>query len=141
MKKEDWKGWGLAVEIITGVFGVIYTGLQIYHMICFPTVFYKSLTNILLVAVLYGVFFLLECCPQWIHRLPVKLFTNKVRSYCIWMVRTVKLIFVVSVMVASVFDILEVHMHSVFGILVIVAILAAVGYFECRILREIGRYK
>ena len=128
-------------ESICLVLGLIYIGLQCYYGIYYRVSPLKLILNILLAAAVYAVLTILAVYPERINGLKPEECDGKVRQYSIRMVLLVKVIFMVSLLVPCVFDVLGIGMKNIVGLGVAGVILVVVAYYEYRIIRLLQKRK
>ncbi len=141
MKKESQNFLIPLAESACLVMGLIYIGLQCYYGIYYRISPLKLILNILMAAAVYAVLTLLAVYPERINGLRPEECEGKIRQYSIRMVLLVKVIFMVSLLVPCVFDVLGIGMKEIAGLAVAGVILAVVVYYEYRIIRLLRKRK
>lgn len=141
MKKKDLTVSVLFLEAITIVFGMFYIGLQIFYGLHYHVEVYKVLCNIVALLLVYGALTVLCIYPEKVHRFPKELFTEQIRRYTLWMLRLVKYIFVVSIMVPCVCDVLGVDLNRVVSLIVVILVVLIIAYYETKIYQTIQQLR
>ncbi len=137
MKKKDWTVAGLLVEATAIVAGLIYLGLQIYYGILYGVSIFTLIMNILVFLCVYAGLTLLVFFPEKVNRLSVEICQGKIRQDTIWMVRLIKLIFVLSLLFTSICDVMGLKIEAAYSLIVAGFILATAIFFEARIIRTL----
>ena len=141
MKKDDMTVPVLLLEAVTIVFGMIYIGLQIFYGVRYQVEIYKVICNIAALLLIYGGLTLLSVYPEKVHRLPKELFTAQIRRYPLWMVRVLKYIFVASMMIPCLCDVLGVDLNGAVGLVVVILVIIVVAYYETKIIQIIKQLR
>lgn len=139
MRKEDLTVPAILAEAVILILGITYTGMQIYYGITYHIAPVQFICNILGIILVYAGLSVLSCYPEKINRLPEEVCTGKIRTCSIRMVRLVKMIFVVGLMIPCVADVLGTEIRDAFSLVVILAILLTVIFYEAVIIREIRK--
>ena len=141
MRKEDLSVAALFLESITIILGIVYMGLQIFYGFYYHVPPYKFILNLLVMILVYAGLTLLSMYPEKINSIPRQVCKGRVRKYSLWMVRLIKAIFVVSLLIPSVFDVIGIGIQSVYSLIVIGLILVVAGYCEYHIIQEFKNRK
>lgn len=141
MRKDKWTVPAFVMEAAGIVLGLIYICLQIYYGIYYGVSPMKIVMNLLVAVLVYAMFTMLAIYPERIHGLMPEMCTGDVRKYSIRMVRIVKFIFIASLLIPCVFDIIGIELHGIVNLVVIVMILAVIIYYEYRIIKILRRRK
>ena len=141
VRKEDLSVVALLLEAINLILGIVYMGLQIFYGIYYHVPPYKFILNLLVMILVYAGLTLLSMYPEKINSIPRQVCQGRVRKYSLWMVRLVKTIFVVSLLIPCVFDVMGVGIQSVYSLIVIGLILVVAGYCEYHIIQELKNRK
>jgi len=129
MRKEDLTTGNIICEAVGIVSTLIYVGLQIYCGILYGAPPMTIITNIAMVVLVYIGLVLLAFCPEKVNRLEPEVCTGKVRQLTIHMLLYVKLVFVVSLLFTSIYDVIGQDVdggYSLISVGLMVAI--AIGY-------------
>lgn len=137
MKTKDWTAAGLLAEATALVASLIYLGLQIYYGILYGVVTVKLITNILVFILVFAGLTLLALFPEKVNRLSVQSCQGKIRQDTIWMVRLIKLIFVLSLLFTSICDILGIQIEAAYSLIAAGMMLATAIFYEIRIIRRL----
>ena len=137
MRKEDLSVAALFLESITIILGIVYIGLQIFYGFYYHVPPYKFILNLLVMILVYAGLTLLSMYPEKINSIPRQVCKGRVRKYSLWMVRLIKAIFVVSLLIPSVFDVIGIGIQSVYSWIVIGLIFVIAGYCEYHIIQEL----
>lgn len=137
MKIKDWTAAGLLTEATALVASLIYLGLQIYYGILYGVVMVKLITNIMVFILVFAGLTLLALFPEKVNRLSVQSCQGKIRQDTIWMVRLIKLIFVLSLLFTSICDILGIQIEAAYSLIAAGMMLATAIFYETRIIREL----
>ena len=137
MRKEDLSVAALFLESITIILGIVYMGLQIFYGFYYHVPPYKFILNLLVMILVYAGLTLLSMYPEKINSIPRQVCKGRVRKYSLWMVRLIKAIFVVSLLIPSVFDVIGIGIQSVYSWIVIGLIFVIAGYCEYHIIQEL----
>ncbi len=135
MKREDMTSANAVCEAIGIVSSLLYIGLQIYCGILYETDMITIIMNIVMVVLVYVGITLLSVSPEKVNRLDPEVCTGKVRRLTIQMLLYVKLVFILSLLIPSVCDVLGVAVDSAYSLISTGLMIAiAVGY-ELKILK------
>lgn len=137
MKKSDWTVAGLLVEATAIVAALVYLGLQVYYGILYGVAAFTLIMNILTFLLVYVGMTALLCFPEKVNRLSSEICQGKIRQDTIWMVRLIKLIFVLSLLFTSICDVMGLHIEAAYSLIVAILILAVAIFYEARIIRAI----
>lgn len=137
MKIKDWTAAGLLTEATALVASLIYLGLQIYYGILYGVVMVKLITNIMVFILVFTGLTLLALFPEKVNRLSVQSCQGKIRQDTIWMVRLIKLIFVLSLLFTSICDILGIQIEAAYSLMAAGMMLATAIFYETRIIRRL----
>ena len=137
MNKKDWSVAGLLVEAIAIVASLIYLGLQIYYGIAYQVAPIRLIMNILVFLLVYAGLTLLLIFPEKVNRLSIEICQGKIRQDTLWMVRLIKVIFVLSLLFTSVCDVMGLQIEAAYSLLIEGLMLATAIYFEVKIMREL----
>lgn len=137
MKIKDWTAAGLLTEATALVASLIYLGLQIYYGILYGVVMVKLITNIMVFILVFAGLTLLALFPEKVNRLSVQSCQGKIRQDTIWMVRLIKLIFVLSLLFTSICDILGIQIEAAYSLIAAGMMLATAIFYETRIIRRL----
>lgn len=135
MRKEDLSATAVIAEAVAVILGIVYVILQIYYGIIYHIAAYKFVCNIVGVILIYAGLTLLSCYPEKINRLPAEKCVGPVRSYSVWMVRLVKLVFIAGLMIPCVSDVLGIEMRDAYSLIVVAALLCIAVFCEYKIIR------
>lgn len=141
MKKEEMTLMDLLAEAVGIVAGVIYLGMQIYYGIYYGVAVSHISMNVVMLLLVYVGLTMLSCYPEKVNNLDREACTGDIRRYTVRMLRTVKLIFILSLLFTSVCDVMGYEITSWCSVLVVILILATVFYFEGRIIRMLRNNK
>lgn len=135
MKKEDMT-WGVMLAEAVGlVAALIYLVLQIYCGVSYGVKSINVVLNILMILLIYAGFTMLCIYPEWVNGLRKDVCTGDIRKYTLRMVRSEKLVVVLGVLFASIFDVVGKVLSGGYAVAVVGAMLAAAAYYEYRIIR------
>ena len=137
MRKEDLSVVALLLEAVDLILGLVYIGLQIFYGLYYHVPPYKVILNLLAMVLVYAGLTLLSMNPERINSIPKEICQGTIRKYSLWMVRLIKAIFVVSLLIPSVFDVIGIGIRSVYSLIVIGLILVVAGYCEYHIIQEL----
>ena len=137
MRKEDLSVVALLLEAVDLILGLVYIGLQIFYGLYYHVPPYKFILNLLAMVLVYAGLTLLSMNPERINSIPKEICQGTIRKYSLWMVRLIKAIFVVSLLIPSVFDVIGIGIRSVYSLIVIGLILVVAGYCEYHIIQEL----
>lgn len=137
MRKEDLSVVALLLEAVDLILGLVYIGLQIFYGLYYHVPPYKFILNLLAMVLVYAGLTLLSMNPERINSIPKEICQGTIRKYSLWMVRLIKAIFVVSLLIPSVFDVIGIGIQSVYSLIVIGLILVVAGYCEYHIIQEL----
>lgn len=129
----------LLLEAAGIVSAVLYIGLQIYYGILYGSGFLHICLNAAVLLLVYSGLTLLAVYPERVNGLTKEACTGKVRKYTIQMVRSVKLIFVISLLFTSVCDIMGIELNAGYSLVVVVLIVAVALLYENKIIRILKR--
>ena len=141
MRKEDLSVVALLLEAVDLILGLVYIGLQIFYGLYYHVPPYKFILNLLAMVLVYAGLTLLSMYPERINSIPKEICQGTIRKYSLWMVRLIKAIFVVSLLIPSVFDVIGIGIQSVYSLIVIGLILVVAGYCEYHIIQEFKNRK
>ena len=141
MRKEDLSVVALLLEAVDLILGLVYIGLQIFYGLYYHVPPYKFILNLLAMVLVYVGLTLLSMHPERINGIPQEICQGTIRKYSLWMVRLIKAIFVVSLLLPSVFDVIGIGIQSVYSLIVIGLILVVAGYCEYHIIQEFKNRK
>ena len=141
MRKEDLSVVALLLEAVDLILGLVYIGLQIFYGLYYHVPPYKFILNLLAMVLVYAGLTLLSMNPERINSIPKEICQGTIRKYSLWMVRLIKAIFVVSLLIPSVFDVIGIGIQSVYSLIVIGRILVVAGYCEYHIIQEFKNRK
>ena len=141
MRKEDLSVVALLLEAVDLILGLVYIGLQIFYGLYYHVPPYKFILNLLAMVLVYAGLTLLSMNPERINSIPKEICQGTIRKYSLWMVRLIKAIFVVSLLIPSVFDVIGIGIQSVYSLIVIGLILVVAGYCEYHIIQEFKNRK
>lgn len=134
MRKEDYTFAALLLEALGIVLGVIYVVLQIGYGVYYGISPIKIIMNVLMAVLVYVVLTLLAIHPERINNLSQEVCTGNIRKYSIRMVCLVKFVFIASLLVPCIFDILGMEILTATSLIVVVLIFVIVIYYEYRII-------
>ena len=135
MRKEDMTPVNAVLEAIGIVGSLIYIGLQIYCGILYGADIMITITNIVMVILIYVGLTILSNCPEKVNRLDPEICIGKVRKLTIQMLMFVKLIFVLSLLFTSVCDVIGMSLDEAYSLISTgLMIVIAVGY-EIKIIK------
>lgn len=137
MRKQDMTVVSALVEAICIILGFVYIGLQIFYGITFHIKAYTFILNVLTMILVYAGLSMLSMYPERVNRIEPERCVGNVRTYSLWMVRAVKLIFIVGLLVPSVCDAAGFEILSSYSLIVIGTIILVSVYCEYKILSEL----
>lgn len=137
MRRKDWTIAGLLVEAIAIVASLIYLGLQIYYGILYEAEPIKLIMNILVFLLVYAGLLLLQLFPEKVNRLSSMVCQGKIRQDTIWMVRLIKLIFILSLLFTSICDVMGLQIEAAYSLITAGLILITAIFYEARIIRNL----
>ena len=135
MRKNEWSGIAVLVEITSAILEMIYLVLQIYYGLSYGVQPYKWILNILMSLLVYTGLQLLVFYPERINRLSPEICVGEVRKFSIRMVRLIKFVFVAGLMIPSVADAFGVFVPEAYSLIVILCMLVLAGFYEIKIIR------
>lgn len=135
MKKIETSASAVLSEALGAVMFGVYIGIQIYFAMTYDVRIGKVLMNLIALALIYMGLSVLSFYPERVNGLPKEICSGKIRSYTVWMVRLVKLIFTGGILFASICDALGYEIEKGYHLVVAVLILLAVIVCEVRIIR------
>lgn len=136
MRRKDWSIPAMVFEVVDIMIGFGYIGLQIYYGFLYHIVFYKILMNLIVAVLVYTGLTLLAIYPERMNSLPPEQCVGKVRVYSIRMVRIEKFLFLISLLVPCICDVIKVKVPSLYNVGVILAMVAMAIFYETRIILE-----
>ena len=129
MRKEDLTVGNAICEAVVIVSAILYIGLQIYCGILYRVPVIITVSNILMVVLVYVGMVLLAVYPEKVNRLEPEICTGKVRRLTIHMLLYVKLIFMMSLLFTSVCDVMGKDVDGAYSLISTgLMILISVGY-------------
>ncbi len=137
MRRKDWTIAGLLVEAIAIVASLIYLGLQIYYGILYEAAPRKLIMNILVFLLVYAGLLLFQLFPEKVNRLSSMVCQGKIRQDTIWMVRLIKLIFILSLLFTSICDVMGLQIEAAYSLITAGLILITAIFYEARIIRNL----
>ena len=141
MRKDDLTVPAILAEAVGLILGILYVGLQIYYGVVYHVAPYKFVCNIVGVILVYTGFTMMSCYPEKINRIPVDMCVGKVRMYSVRMVRSIKLVFLLGLMIPCVCDVAGVELQDAYSLFVIGLILLLALYYEYKIIRIMQKDK
>lgn len=137
MKKEEMTMTDLLAEAVGIVAGLVYLGMQIYYGIYYGVQASHIIMNVFMLLLVYAGLTILAFYPEKVNSLTPEACSGTIRRDTVLMLRTVKLIFILSLLFTSICDIMGNEMDSWYSVLVVFLILVTVFYYEGRIIRAI----
>lgn len=141
MRKEDLTIPGIIAEAVGLILGVLYVVLQISYGVIYHVPPYRFVCNIAGCILVYTGLTMLSCQPEKINRIPAEMCVGQIRRDSIRMILTIKLAFIVGLMIPCVCDVIGYELKDAYSLLVVAAILLAAFFYEYRILRTIRKHK
>lgn len=133
MQKEKWEIFDVVIETLTVVGVLFYFGLQIYYRMLYETEWSTLLYHLFPILLIYVGTLLLQRNPEWLNGRGSEPLYGKIRMYAVRMVRNGKFLLILGMLVPGIADILGVHIHDGYSLLMMVCILAVIGYYMFRI--------
>lgn len=137
MRKSDLSVPALLLEAVTILVGICYVGLQIYYGVVYHVNPLSFVLNIAAVLMVYVVLTILGLYPEWVHRFPAEQFSKKVRQLTLQMLRWVKCLFLCSLLIPCIFDVMGKQMRYPLSAIVVVLIVVIVAGHEVAIFKTI----
>ena len=129
MRKEDLTIGNMLLEAVGVVSTLVYIGLQIYCGVLYGVEVMTIFMNVLLMLLAYAGLTMLEIYPEKVNRLDVEVCAGKIRHYTIHMVLYAKLIFVLSLLFASICDVIGREVDGAYSLISVgLMLLVAIGY-------------
>lgn len=129
MRKEDLTVGNAICEAVGIVSAILYIGLQIYCGILYRVPVINTVSNILMVVLVYVGMVLLAVYPEKVNRLEPEICTRKIRRLTIHMLLYVKLVFMMSLLFTSVCDVMGKDVDGAYSLISTgLMILISVGY-------------
>lgn len=129
MRREDLTVGNIVCEVVGLLCALIYAGLQIYCGVLYKVDIMTIFMNVLMLFLVYLGLTMLAVYPEKVNRLDVEACTGMVRKYTIHMVLYVKLVFVVSLLFASICDVAGRDVDSAYSLISVgLMVLLSVGY-------------
>ncbi|MFR4352761.1 MAG: transglycosylase [Roseburia sp.] len=135
MQKNGMTGAATMAEAVGFVAACIYLGLQIYCGIAYGVGAAEIAMNVAAMVLVYVGLTLLGRYPERVNGLDRELCSGKVRWYTVHMVLVCKLIFVVSLLFASICDVLGKQINGGYSLVPVVLIVVTAVYCEYRIIQ------
>jgi len=139
MRREDLSIGNAICEAVGIVMVLLYAGLQIYCGILYRIPVINIATNIIMVLLVYVGMVLLVFYPEKVNRLEPEVCTGEIRRLTIHMLLYVKLIFVASLLFASVCDVMGKDVDGAYSLISVgLMLITAIGY-EIKIFQILKR--
>lgn len=135
MNKNEMSTAELLLEAVGIVTAVLYIGLQIYYGILYGSGMLHICLNSAVMILVYSGLTLLQVYPERVNSLTKEACSGKVRKLTVRMVRSVKLIFVISLLFTSICDIMGIELNAGYSLVVVVLIVAVTLRYEYKIIR------
>lgn len=135
MKKNEMTWAEMLIEAVGLVSAVIYLGLQIYYGILYDVSLTSIFMNIATMLLIYAALTMLSIYPEWVNGLSIEVCSGDIRKYTIRMVRIVKLIFIESILLTSIVDVMGMMLPSWYMVVVILLVVAVAVFYEYRIMK------
>ena len=137
MREKDWTVPAIVTETLTVLALVSGCGLRIFYGIYYQVAPASCMVDILVAVLFYAGALLLQLYPEYLNHLTREQCRDGIRRDSLWMVRLVKLVFMVSLLVTCICDVLGQSLPGIYNAVVILLLFAIVLLFESRIIGEI----
>ena len=137
MKKEDWSAVAVIMEAVDLMIGFFYIGLQVYYGYLYHVKVYQVLLNVLVGILIYIGMTLLALYPERMNRLSPEVCQGKVRKYSLQMVRVEKFLFLLTLLIPCICDVIAIDLPAVYSVIAIFAMLIIAVSYEIMILRAL----
>ncbi len=135
MRKNEMTWSSMIAEAIGIVSAVVYVGLQIYYGILYGVSALDIALNVVAMILVYAGLTLLLVYPERVNGLRPEVCTGKVRKLTRRMLRAVKLFFVLSLLFASICDVLGKEVKPGYSVFVVIFIVLVALFYEVRIIK------
>ena len=137
MNKRDMTKFDIFVEIVCGILLMVSVSLQVIYSVLHSLSIFSLIINVLIVVLVYIGLSMLSCYPEKVNAIPQEICIGNIRRYSIKMIRYAKLIFVASLVVPEVCDLLEHTLGQWYSFVVVVLIVGEIIYYEIKIIKLI----
>ena len=141
MNKRDMTKFDIFVEIVCGILLMVSVSLQVIYSVLHSLSIFSLIINVLIVVLVYIGLSMLSCYPEKVNAIPQEICIGNIRRYPIKMIRYAKLIFVASLVVPEVCDLLEHTLGQWYSFVVVVLIVGEIIYYEIKIIKLIRLIK
>ena len=141
MNKRDMTKFDIIVEIVCGILLMVSVSLQVIYSVLHSLSIFSLIINVLIVVLVYIGLSMLSCYPEKVNAIPQEICIGNIRRYSIKMIRYAKLIFVASLVVPEVCDLLEHTLGQWYSFVVVVLIVGEIIYYEIKIIKLIRLIK
>ncbi|MBQ1802126.1 hypothetical protein [Lachnobacterium bovis] len=141
MNKRDMTKFDIFVEIVCGILLMVSVSLQVIYSVLHSLSIFSLIINVLIVVLVYIGLSMLSCYPEKVNAIPQEICIGNIRRYSIKMIRYAKLIFVASLVVPEVCDLLEHTLGQWYSFVVVVLIVGEIIYYEIKIIKLIRLIK
>ena len=141
MNKRDMTKFAIFVEIVCGILLMVSVSLQVIYSVLHSLSIFSLIINVLIVVLVYIGLSMLSCYPEKVNAIPQEICIGNIRRYSIKMIRYAKLIFVASLVVPEVCDLLEHTLGQWYSFVVVVLIVGEIIYYEIKIIKLIRLIK
>ena len=135
MNKRDMTKFDIFVEIVCGILLMVSVSLQVIYSVLHSLSIFSLIINVLIVVLVYIGLSMLSCYPEKVNAIPQEICIGNIRRYSIKMIRYAKLIFVASLVVPEVCDLLEHTLGQWYSFVVVVLIVGEIIYYEIKIIK------
>ena len=135
MKQPDWSVPAIIFEAVDIILGIAYIVLQVYYGVIYHVAAYRIGMNIAVAVLLYAGLTALAIWPERINGLSREVCVGSVRKLSIRMVRIEKCVFLLSLIIPCVCDVVGIHLRNLYDVAVILVILAIAIFYEVRIVQ------
>ncbi|SER46358.1 hypothetical protein [Lachnobacterium bovis] len=141
MNKRDMTKFDKFVEAICALLLLVSISLQVVFCVIHSLSIFSLVINILIIVLIYMGLSILSCYPERVNAIPAEICLGNIRRYSIKMIRYAKFIFIASLVVPEVCDLLEYNLGQWYSFVVVVAILAEIIFYEVKIIKLIHLIK
>ena len=135
MKWQDFSIPAIIGEAIDIIVLLAYITLQIYYSVEYHVSWYSVGMNILVAGLIYLALTILAMHPERVNRLSEADCTGLIRIYSLRMLRLVKFVFMLSLLVPCICDVVGIELPSIYNVATIVIMLLTAVYYEVKILQ------
>ncbi|MBO5303695.1 MAG: hypothetical protein J6A92_06555 [Lachnospiraceae bacterium] len=133
MQKDKWEIYDVVIETLTAAGVLLYLGLQFYYRMLYEIEWSTLLYHVSPILLLYAGTLLLQRNPEWLNGRNSEALYGKVRLYAVRMIRNSKFLLILGMLVPGIADIIGVHIHDGYSLLIMACILGIIGYYMFRI--------